>query len=744
MFSTFVIVKRFLKYLSFSTVGEILLMLVFATILEKQHGTPFVSEHIYRSPWMIALWTVLAISGALFTLLSKIYKHIASCMLHISFLVILAGALTTYLFGKQGLLHLRTEAPPTTIYMISDGSIGRFPFQISLNEFRLECYPGTFAPMDYVSKITIIENGKDFEGVISMNNIFKYKGYRLYQSGYDDDMQGTTLYVSHDPYGIAITYTGYVMLLLSMLAYFFDKNCRFRKLLQSPLLKRGTTVVLFLFASIGLANSANTLSHDFTKEFGNLYIYYNNRVCPLQTFAKDFTIKLYGKATYNGATAEEVLAGWCFYPETWSKEPMIKIKDREIATILGIEGKYASYNDFTLPNGKYKLENTLRNSNNNALRRAALKAHEKYNLIEMVCNGTILKLYPHYKGDNETPVWYSMSEKKPENFEAEQWPFMEHHLGNVAKLIKTQNYDKSIEELYIIRDLQRFTAGSSCPSDARFEAEKIYNTHNYIRILAMLCATIGIFTFIYYCRIIAFVVNIQNPLHKPLTALLILILAYLSIFMVLRGYIGGHLPLSNGFETMVFMAWCVTLLTLIVNSKFTMAVPFGFLLCGLALMVAMIGESNPQITQLIPVLQSPLLSLHVVVIMISYSLFAFAMLNGVTALTLWYIKKDYRQVEHLAVISKIILYPAVFLITAGIFIGAVWANVSWGRYWGWDPKEVWALITMLVYSLALHDKSLSIFRRPLTFHVFCIVAFITVLMTYFGVNFILGGIHSYA
>jgi hypothetical protein len=176
-----------------------------------------------------------------------------------------------------------------------------------------------------------------------------------------------------------------------------------------------------------------------------------------------------------------------------------------------------------------------------------------------------------------------------------------------------------------------------------------------------------------------------------------------------------------------------------------MLLPFGFLLCGLTLMVSMLGESNPQITQLMPVLQSPLLSIHVVVIMIAYSLLAFIMLNGVTAVILHQSQKECKeQIERLQIISQIILYPAIFLLAIGIFIGAVWANVSWGRYWGWDPKEVWALITMLVYALALHPRSLPWFHRTMFFHVFCITAFITVLITYFGVNFLLGGMHSYA
>lgn len=165
---------------------------------------------------------------------------------------------------------------------------------------------------------------------------------------------------------------------------------------------------------------------------------------------------------------------------------------------------------------------------------------------------------------------------------------------------------------------------------------------------------------------------------------------------------------------------------------------FRFLLSGFALLVSYLGQMNPQITPLMPVLVSPWLSTHVSLIMMSYALFAFMMLNGILALCLR------RSARMLMLLSRLLLYPAVFFLGAGIFLGAVWANASWGRYWAWDPKEVWALITFMVYGAAFHARSLRIFRSPLFFHIYMIVAFLTVLMTYFGVNYILGGMHSYA
>ena len=230
----------------------------------------------------------------------------------------------------------------------------------------------------------------------------------------------------------------------------------------------------------------------------------------------------------------------------------------------------------------------------------------------------------------------------------------------------------------------------------------------------------------------------------PLCIILVLAILYLGYLIGLRGYISGHLPLTNGYETMQFMAFCTLILTLLLYRRYTLIMPYGFLLTGLTLLVNMMGQSNPQITLLMPVLASPLLSIHVCVIMLAYSLMAFCLFNGITALLLPKTPMYDKQIGQLTRMSKLMLYPALFCLTAGIFIGAIWANVSWGRYWGWDPKEVWALITMMVYAVPLHQASIPFLRNPKWFHLYMILAFLSVLFTYFGVNFVLGGMHSYA
>ena len=202
--------KRFLKYLSFGAVGVILPVLVTATLLEKFYGTRVVVDLIYSSPWVIALWVLLGVSSFTYILVSGMKRLSMTFGIHLSFLLILAGALVTHIWGIRGQVHLREDAPPTTVYFQSDGQIARFPFAVSLKDFFLEYYQGTFAPMDYVSVLSIVDNDETSEGTVSMNNIFRYKNWRFYQSGYDADEQGTTLSLSYDPYGIGITYAGYI------------------------------------------------------------------------------------------------------------------------------------------------------------------------------------------------------------------------------------------------------------------------------------------------------------------------------------------------------------------------------------------------------------------------------------------------------------------------------------------------------------------------------------------------------
>ena len=747
---------KLLKRTAFSLLGILLLILTIATILEKIYGTDFVNEYIYSSVPFVILWGVTAITSLLYIIKSKLHRQPVIFLLHLSLLFILAGAFTTWIYGEQGTMRVR-QGEQQTSFTDSKGISHQLPFSITLNQFEIIYYKGTLAPMDFISHISVADKDchRQIQGKVSMNHIFSYQHYRFYQSGYSEDNEGSVFSVSHDPYGIGITYAGYTLLLLSTVFFFFSPQSRFRQLLKSPLLHRSLTVILLLFAFSLNSNflkanspSPKVLPREVAEHFGDLYILYNNRICPLQTFARDFTIKLYGSSSYKGLTPEEVLTGWLFYYDSWKNEPSIRIKSNEARKLLEIEGNYARLKDYISTINEYKLEkmmNHIRSGEQVTDKRGIEEADEKFNIINLVCTGAMMKIFPCRNIAGKTLEWYSQSDQLPQDMDNDKWVFIRKSMSYVNEMIVMKKYNDACLLLEKIKKYQQKECDGLLPADNKFKAEKIYNQFDYSKSVAMACICIGLICFIYYCHCMASQKRTSRKAIIILNILLWIVFTYLSAAICLRGYVSNHLPLSNGFETMQFMAWCTLLLTFLLQRKFAMLLPFGFLLCGLTLMVSMLGESNPQITQLMPVLQSPLLSIHVVVIMIAYSLLAFIMLNGVTAVILHQSQKECKeQIERLQIISQIILYPAIFLLAIGIFIGAVWANVSWGRYWGWDPKEVWALITMLVYALALHPRSLPWFHRTMFFHVFCITAFITVLITYFGVNFLLGGMHSYA
>lgn len=677
--------------LSFLIMVAVIIVMMAATFIEQSTGS---AAFIYGSWWFASLWTLLCVTGLMHCFRRKLYKRPFVFLLHLSLVVILAGALVTHVFGKQGTIHLRIGYP-AGVFMTDDSEACKLPFKLTLSEFEVIDYPGTQTPMDYRSTLSVndVHSSMNDTITISMNKIAEIQNYRFYQASYDVDEQGSVLAVSYDPVGIGITYVGYGLLFITMILLLILPNEGFRRSLR-----RLTVIAALLSLPMGHIYAApKTVTQEEAEAFCQLYTYYNGRICPMQTVAKAFTTKLYGKDHYDKYSCEQVFAGWVFYPTSWADVPLKKRKER------------------------YKEEQAA--------------------IIEMFMAGEFLRIYPSYSlTTDSTLTWLSPTEHFMTGFPEDEMFFIKKSLNYVGELAVTHNHDKYMETLAKIRQYQQKVAGDYLPSDRHFNAEMVYNKADYTRPMAMAFATLGIVLFLFF--VIRLGGGKQVPVWLVYACDLVIGLAfgYLLFLFCLRWYVSGHLPLANGYETMQFMSLSILLLTLILQRRFLLVVPFGFLLSGLTLLVSMMGQGNPQITHLMPVLQSPLLSLHVCIIMVSYSLVAFTFLTGIAAL----LSRREAFMEQLADVSRMLLYPALFCMAAGIFLGAIWANVSWGRYWGWDPKEVWALITFLVYAFALHTETLPIFRKSRFFHIFMVAAFLTVLMTYFGVNFILGGLHSYA
>ena len=738
---------KHLKNLILVVATAIILILVTATIVESSKGTAFVRQHIYTSAWFVVLWAALAVVAAVYIVLRKNKSNVSTSVLlvHASFLVILLGAFTSWNMAESGTIHLRQNETTSTM-KDEEGKTKELGFEVSLKNFNVVNYPGTDAPMDYVTTLTA--NTQEIK--VSMNNIGSFNGYRFIQSGYDSDMQGTTLGVYHDPWGIGITYTGYALLFISLIATMASKKTRMRHLYRKALSLQGAKAwaVTALLAVSSFATSANAqemvkIDGDIADDFGKICVLYNSRITPINTVATSFVTKLCGKPTWDGLSSNQVFAGWIFDVPYWETVKMIEIKEKKAQELLGINGKWASFDDFWDNYNNYKLDAPLKKAykdGDTKLQKQLRDADEKFNIIRMLYGGEMLKMFP-YAGKQGHMQWFAPGQPLGNlKLDEKELVFIKKSMDYLAESIITGDKARAEEIAKKIYSYQHVRGKAVVPTKFRIYTETFYNKTNAQRLPVMLYLTLSLLL------AIVSTLSLNNGKQKK-TRLVSSVLAWVmlihtTLLLALRWYVSGHLPMSNGYETMQFMAWATLIVTLVMQKRFLPVKQFGPLLSSFALLVAMITDGNPQITQLMPVLQSPLLSVHVMVIMFSYALFGLTALIGLQGLIAHHRKQEEKE-QQLAALSQFLLYPAVALIAIGIFIGAIWANVSWGRYWSWDSKETWALITMLIYSAPLH-ADIKWLRKAQHMHIYMLLAFLSVLMTYFGVNYFLSGMHSYA
>lgn len=730
---------KVLKRISFIGLWLMVIVLAAATVIEKISGTEFARAVVYDSWPFFALWSVVAACGLAYVLRSKM--PVPTLLLHLSLALILVGAAVTWLFAEHGKIRLE-QGRASTECTRADSTTFQLPFSLTLNDFKIDYYPGTSAPMDFVSELSVDEGGHAEKGLVSMNKILTHNGYRFCQNGYDPQSNATILSVAYDPWGIGVTYAGYALLLLSCVWLLVDKNGRFRRLLRTSALKGGFVVALALSASTSWA-SPRVLPENVAERMSDIVIMHNDRMSTFQTFARDFTKKLCGSNSYKGFSAMQVVTGWMFYYDDWKHEPMIKIKSREVRHLLHTDEKMVSLADFISPTEGYLLDAEMKRvmqGDQSADAKGVQQTDEKFQVATMVATGSAIKIFPlRYKNQL---LWYSqVSQDIPQDIDENKWIFVNKGLNYLNELVVKQDWEGCEKFIDKFKAYQRKEAGAEMPSDMHLKAENLFNSLDYTMVIGVLSVLIGALFFFYLARMAAKGKAPNTKLFLDLYGVGVAFFLFLTAYLGLLWYVAGHIPMSNGPETMLLMSWLSLLVMLCLAHRFTLCLSFGFLISGLTIMVAMMGDTNPAITPLMPVLQSPLLSVHVAVIMMAYALLAFLMLNGLMALSL---RNHAEQVKRLYVVGQMLLVPAVFLLAVGIFVGAVWANVSWGTYWSWDPKETWALITLIIYAMALHTKSLQWFTRPVFFHAFCVCAFLSVLVTYFGVNFLLGGMHSYA
>ncbi|MCI6765736.1 MAG: cytochrome c biogenesis protein CcsA [Prevotella sp.] len=470
---------------------------------------------------------------------------------------------------------------------------------------------------------------------------------------------------------------------------------------------------------------------------------YNSRITPINTVATSFVTKLCGKPTWDGLSSNQVFAGWIFDVPYWETVKMIEIKEKKAQELLGINGKWASFDDFWDNYNNYKLDAPLKKAykdGDTKLQKQLRDADEKFNIIRMLYGGEMLKMFP-YAGKQGHIQWFAPGQPLGNlKLDEKELVFIKKSMDYLAESIITGDKARAEEIAKKIYSYQHVRGKAVVPTKFRIYTETFYNKTNAQRLPVMLYLTLSL------VLAIASTLSLNDEKLKKTrlvsSVLTWVMLIHTTLLLALRWYVSGHLPMSNGYETMQFMAWATLIVTLVMQKRFLPVKQFGPLLSSFALLVAMITDGNPQITQLMPVLQSPLLSVHVMVIMFSYALFGLTALIGLQGLIAHHRKQEEKE-QQLAALSQFLLYPAVALIAIGIFIGAIWANVSWGRYWSWDSKETWALITMLIYSAPLH-ADIKWLRKAQHMHIYMLLAFLSVLMTYFGVNYFLSGMHSYA
>jgi cytochrome c-type biogenesis protein CcsB len=638
------------------------------------------------------------------------------------------------------------------------------PFSLRLNDFILERYPGSNSPSGYRSRVVVIDRKKDSEipFEIYMNNILKFRGYRVYQSSYDKDEKGTILSVNHDPAGMAFSYSGYGLLFLFIVLSMINKNSMFRKAgaghWRSSLRK---TALLILFMVISFMSGAVNAQLPGTvgkaaDEFGRVLVQdQKGRTKPLYTLSNDILRKVTRKDRFEGMSSMQVFLGIYFDFDRWKDIPLIRISNKEVKRSIGITGDYARFSDLVVlgHSGTYKLAQAVDKAytkspgERNRTDKEVIKVDERVNIVYMVYTGAFLKIFPL---NDDSHRWGGPEEAAGIARNREDSLFLNHILPSVADAVRKNDPAKAKQITGLITGYQRRFSGYDLPSDAKVSAELFYYNAKIFERLFPFYALLGT-ALLFGLLIMVINGRTERSVIVGFTGWLLLagFICHTS-GLALRWYIAGHAPLSNGYESMIFISWATMLAGFIFRKRSPFTLSATAILASMTLMVAHLSFLDPEITNLVPVLKSYWLTMHVSVITGSYGFLGLgAVLGLITMILISFsgkrnISRISSTVDELTVINFKTLTIGLYLLTTGTFLGAVWANESWGRYWGWDPKETWSLITIVVYAFVTHSRMIKGMNDVFTFNCLALFSFSSVLMTYFGVNYYLSGLHSYA
>lgn len=650
----------------------------------------------------------------------------------------------------------------------------RLPFSVKLYDFILDRYPGTNSPSSYASEVSLIDERNNYtrDQRIYMNYVLDYQGYRFFQSSFDQDELGTVLSVNHDAWGTWISYFGYFLLTLGMAMTFFTPNSRFRtignKLKTMRLATRQSVACLILLLSAAIPLSpvranvnlaiAEAVDINHSKQFARLLVQdQQGRLKPMNSLSSEIVRKLSRKESLFGQTPDQVLLGMMSFPEEWANLPIIKFGDHEeIRKLLGVSGKLAAYNDFFKPD--YVLRDVVMHAYNreprdrSTLDKELIRLDERVNICNLVFAGRLMQWFPVPNDPNHT--WRSPSDHAPGNETNESELFRNKfylpYIAAVRSAIESKNWASPQKILNEIADYQRENGGKVLISPTKANMEILLNKMNVFSRLSMYYGFVGMLILImFFTTVFLPRISLKWP-HGLAVGLMGLGFVFHTIGLGLRWYVSGRAPWSNGYESMIYIAFTTVLSGMLFSRRSLGGLSATAILASTILMVAGLSWMDPEITPLVPVLKSYWLTIHVSMEAGSYGFLILGALIGVLNLILMIFttpankERIYRTISELTLTSEMTLIAGLFIISIGTYLGGVWANESWGRYWGWDAKETWALVTILVYAFILHMRLIPGLRGLYAFNLASLFGFASVMMTYFGVNYYLSGLHSYA
>jgi cytochrome c-type biogenesis protein CcsB len=658
------------------------------------------------------------------------------------------------------------------------------PFSIKLNDFMAQKYPGTEKSFSsFESQVTVRNKSEVFDARIFMNNILDYEGYRFFQSSFDQDEKGTVLSVSHDYWGTMITYFGYFMLYFALMAIMFTKHSRFadlkRKLEVVKNKKNMLMTLLVLFMSFGAFAQDHTnaqflsekqldsviekrkVPEEHAAKFGRLIVQdAGGRMKPINTFSSELLRKVSHENTYKGMNSDQVFLSMTQGGNIWIQVPLIYMKagNDSIRKIIGIDAdkKYASFIDFFDNTGNYKLlpylENAYKAANPNQFEKDFIETDKKVNLMESALSGTIMKIFPI--PDDLNNKWVSFPELANSGIKGMAATYTQNILQMYFTALEKASISKDYKDadglLESINGFQKKYGSKVLPSDQKITSEILYNKYDVFQKLPYWYMYAAILMLLFTILKIFKERKLLNYLVNAMHIIVGLLFALHTFALIARWYISGHAPWSNAYESIIYVAWATMFFGLAFDRKSKLTVASSAFVAAMILTAAYMNWIDPEIGNLQPVLNSYWLMIHVAIIVASYGPFALGMILGVVSLILILFTTEKNKekmklnIKEITYINEMALTIGLIMLTIGNFLGGQWANESWGRYWGWDPKETWALISIMVYAFVIHSRFVPALRGKWIFNLMSIFAFISIMFTYFGVNFHLVGLHSYA